>query len=87
MSFCFYPSHEHNCPNPRHRPHLGGAALGTLVQIANYSEQTREDSLRKIRVLEEQNSELLSCVVGLEEQLAQAKLELITRTPEEVLHQ
>jgi len=76
MSFCFYPKHEHACPNVRHCPHLGGAALGTLVQIANCSDQTREDSFRKIRVLEERNSELLSCVVGLEEQLAQAKLEL-----------
>ena len=38
MSFCFYPQHEFACPNLRHCPHLGGAALGTLVMIANSSE-------------------------------------------------
>ncbi|WP_404307785.1 IS66 family transposase [Neorhodopirellula lusitana] len=74
--FCFYPKLEHSCGNVQHCPHLGGAALGTLVQIANHSEQTREDSLRTIRVLEKRNSELLHCVVDLESQLAQAKLEL-----------
>ena len=34
MGFSFYPKHEHNCPNVSHCPHLGGAALGTLVLMA-----------------------------------------------------
>ena len=40
MQFCFYPRHEHGCPNVSHCPHLGGAALGTLVSIANFSGDT-----------------------------------------------
>ncbi len=76
MSFCFYPKIEHSCANVSHCPHLGGAALGSLVQIANHSEQSREDSLHTIRTLEKRNDELLSRVVELQDQLAQAKLEL-----------
>ncbi len=35
MSFVFYPRLEQSCPNVSHCPHLGGAALGTLVRVAN----------------------------------------------------
>lgn len=76
MSFAFYPKHEHACPNVRHCPHLGGAGLGTLVQIANYSSQTHESDQRQIRVVQEDRDRLLSKVVALEEQLAEVKLEL-----------
>ena len=41
MGFSFYPKHEHNCPNVSHCPHLGGAALGTLVLLANEQELSR----------------------------------------------
>ena len=41
MGFCFYPKHEHGCPNVSHCPHLGGAALGTLVLLANGEEESR----------------------------------------------
>ena len=41
MPFSFYPKHEHNCANVSHCPHLGGAALGTLVLLANGGEQSR----------------------------------------------
>jgi hypothetical protein len=37
MSSCFYPKHECACPKVSHYPHLGGAALGMLVHIANQS--------------------------------------------------
>ena len=40
MHFCFYPNHEYDCPNVSHCPHLGGAALGTLVLTANQSGDT-----------------------------------------------
>jgi hypothetical protein len=33
MSFCFYPKREFGCPRHGHCPHLGGAALGTLVHL------------------------------------------------------
>jgi len=35
MEFSFYPTLEHSCGNVRQCPHLGGAAIGALVQIAN----------------------------------------------------
>ncbi len=41
MGFSFYPNHEHNCLHVSHCPHLGGAALGTLVLLANEQEQSR----------------------------------------------
>jgi hypothetical protein len=44
MSFCFYPNHQFACPQLRHCPHLGGAALGTLVRAAN----TNDDYLRQL---------------------------------------
>jgi hypothetical protein len=76
MTFCFYPNHEFACPQLRHCPHLGGAGLASLVLIANRSEATRESSLHTIRTLEKQNATLLLNVVELQDQLAQAKLEL-----------
>ncbi len=39
MQFVFYPQHEQKCPHVGHCPHLGGAALGTLVQAANEQNQ------------------------------------------------
>ena len=41
MSFSFYPNHEHKDPNVSHCPQLGGAALGTLVLLANEQELSR----------------------------------------------
>lgn len=38
MHFVFYPRHDYGCPHISHCPHLGGAALGTLVGAAE--EQT-----------------------------------------------
>lgn len=41
MDFCFYPDHEYACPEVEHCPHLGGAALSTLVDEA--SDHLQED--------------------------------------------
>ena len=35
MQFCFYPRHEYACPHVGHCPHLGGAALGSVVDAAS----------------------------------------------------
>ena len=35
MGFCFYPHHEYACPHVGRCPHLGGAALGSVVDAAN----------------------------------------------------
>ena len=48
MQFCFYPNHEHACPDVGHCPHLGGAALGALVLRANQSGSTIDGLHRTI---------------------------------------
>ena len=54
MRFSFYPQYEHNCPHVSHCPHLGGAALGTLVLLANEQECSAAlfdvgDALHRVR--------------------------------------
>jgi hypothetical protein len=44
MRFCFYPDHKFACPQLKHCPHLGGAALGPLVRFAS----TSGDSLDRL---------------------------------------
>ena len=44
MGFSFYPNHEHKCPDVSHGPHLGGAALGSLVLLADEQELRRRAS-------------------------------------------
>jgi hypothetical protein len=76
MDFVFYPKHEHRCPDVGHCPHLGGAALGTLVLAANEQNQylamlhgQRDEERRR-------NSTLFAENQNLREQLAQAQREL-----------
>ena len=72
MTFPFYPKLEMQCPNVSHCPHLGGASIGAVVMVANHSEQNDGHLVRQIGVLEKENAQLLSQVVQLQEQLAQA---------------
>ena len=76
MHFCFYPKHEHGCPNVRHCPHLGGAALGTLVLIANTSGDAIDGLHRAVDVERKRNTKLVEENLRLEKALEQAKLEL-----------
>ena len=83
MRFPFYPKHEHACPNVGHCPHLGGAALGTLVLRANTEGETLDrlhrtlDAERKRNSeFGKRNSELVAEKLRLEQELAQVKLEL-----------
>lgn len=76
MPICFYPQHEHGCPHVSHCPHLGGAALGTLVNLANLNQQDRQALLRTVDAQREQISRLLAETQRLEGELKQAKLEL-----------
>ena len=76
MSFCFYPNHEYGCPHVMHCPHLGGAALGTLVYNANENGQMLDllhgqldDTRRSVDTLLEENEQL-------KYQIEQLKLEL-----------
>jgi transposase len=76
MSFCFYPKHEFACPNVRHCPHLGGAGLASLVLIANTSGNTIGNLHKRLDAERERNTRLIKENLKLEEELAQAKLEL-----------
>ena len=76
MQFCFYPNHEHGCPNVSHCPHLGGAALRTLVLATNSSEAIRIRLDKTLDAERERNSKLAEENQQLRKELEQAKLEL-----------
>lgn len=76
MSFCFYPKLEQSCPNVSHCPHLGGAAIGTVVRLANETRESREYLFRTIDSERETISRLLEENECLRKELEQVKLEL-----------
>ena len=76
MLFSFYPKHEHNCANVSHCPHLGGAALGTLVMMANEQELGRRALHATLDAEREHNKRLSSENQRLQSELDQVKLEL-----------
>jgi transposase len=76
MNFCFYPRHEYACPNVGHCPHLGGAALGTLVIAADTQEDYRRMLLGQLDHERERVSQLYDENEQLKTQVAQLKLEL-----------
>ena len=76
MSFSFYPTHEHACPQVNHCPHVGGAALGSLVQLANETLESREYLFRTIDSERKTISRLLAEIESLKKELADVKLEL-----------
>ena len=76
MRFSFYPQHEHNCPNVRHCPHLGGAALGTLVLLANEQELSRRAMHASLDAARTRGDRLFEENQRLQKELDQVKLEL-----------
>lgn len=76
MPFCFYPRHEYACPQVSHCPHLGGAALGTLVMAAEENDQYLQMLHGQLDAERERNSRLFAENEELRRQLAQARLEL-----------
>ncbi len=76
MQFCFYPTLENSCGNVRHCPHLGGAAIGTLVHIANCSRQTLEQLYRQLDAERLRIQKLVDENLQHKKELEQAKLEL-----------
>ena len=51
MHFVFYPTHEFRCAHVSHCPHLGGAALSTLVDAADEQTEWTDALLRQIDTL------------------------------------
>ena len=76
MRFSFYPQHEHNCPNVSHCPHLGGAALGTLVLLANEQELSRRAMHASLDAARARGDRLFEENQRLQRELDQVKLEL-----------
>jgi topoisomerase IA-like protein len=57
-------------------PHLGSAALGTVVNLANQNQLERDGMFRTIEAQREQISRQLAEIQRLEYELQQVKLEL-----------
>jgi transposase len=76
MKFCFYPKHEFACPQLKHCPHLGGAALGSLVQIANSSGDTVDRLYRQLDTARQSVSDLTAENEALKREVERLKLEL-----------
>jgi transposase len=76
MYFCFYPNHEYACPNVSHCPHLGGAALGTVVDAASEQEDFRDMLLGQLDFERARNTKLFEENKQLKAQIEQLKLEL-----------
>ena len=76
MHATYYPGHEHGCGHSNSCPHIGGASLGMLVQLANTGEEQRRYLHRQLDGRDKSNSELVAQVVRLEAELEQVKLEL-----------
>src|SRR5689334_17375318 len=76
MDFCFYPRHEYACPHVGHCPHLGGAALSTLVDAASDQGQYLDMLHGQLDFERQQISELVAENEDLKRQLAQVRLEL-----------
>ena len=76
MSFCFYPNHEFACPQLKHCPHLGGAALGTVVLAANHSDDSLDWLHRQLDATRKSVSELVAENESLKREIERLKLEL-----------
>lgn len=76
MGFCFYPKHEYACPEVGHCPHLGGAALATLVLAAGESDEGFERLHRQLNAARKSVSELVAENEALKQQIERLKFEL-----------
>lgn len=76
MHFCFYPRHEYACPHVGHCPHLGGAALSTVVLAADQSGDYLDMLHGQVDAARQSVTKLLAENESLRNQLEQVKLEL-----------
>lgn len=76
MDFCFYPRHEYACPHVGHCPHLGGAALGSVVHAANEQGGYLDMLHGQLDAARQSVSKLLAENEALRNELEQVKLEL-----------
>ena len=76
MGFCVYPNHKHNCPHVSHCPHLGGAALGRLVLLANEQKLSRRAMHARLDAARARGDRLFEENQRLQKERDQVKLEL-----------
>ena len=76
MHFVFYPRHEYGCPHVRHCPHLGGAALGSLVLAADEQTEWTDALLRQIDALRAEATAKYHKIEELTAQVEQLQREL-----------
>ena len=76
MHFVFYPRHEYGCPHVSHCPHLGGAALGFLVNAADEQTEWTDSLLRQVDSLREENTAKYHKIEALTAENEQLKREL-----------
>lgn len=76
MSYLFYPNLTQNCKDVSHCPHLGGAALGSVVLSANTNDEWLQALLRQIDGLRCDNDAKRHKIEELQRQVEQLKAEL-----------
>lgn len=76
MHFVFYPNHQFDCPHVSHCPHLGGAALGTLVLAADEQTEWTDALHRQIDGLRKENAAKLQKIEELVARVEQLEREL-----------
>jgi len=76
VPYLFYPKLTQNCPNIDHCPHLGGAALGSVVLSANANDEWLQSLLRQIDALREEGETKSGKIRELEERNEQLEREL-----------
>ena len=76
MSFVFYPNHQYGCPHVGHCPHLGGAALGSVVFAASEHAEWTDSLLRQIDALRAENTAKYHQIQELTAKLEQLEREL-----------
>jgi transposase len=76
VSYLFYPRLTENCQNVNHCPHLGGAALGSVVLSANANDEWLQALLRQIDGLRDANDAKRHEIEELRRQVEQLKAEL-----------
>jgi len=86
MQFCFYPKHEYGCPQVSHCPHLGGAALGTLVAAADEHDPYLQMLLGQLDFERGRSTKLFEENVRLQARIEQLKLGAEGRAAEQICH-
>ena len=76
MHFVFYPKHEFGCPHVKCCPHLGGAALGTLVYAADEQTEWTDALQRQVDALRGENSAKYEKIQELTARIEQLEREL-----------